>query len=262
MHSFVAYIDESGDDGLSKFRGGSQGGGASNFLAICACLLRMSNDLEAVQWRDEIRTGSGRSAKGKSIHFADFNHSQKRFACQILAQKPIRFTAAISHKPSIPSGHFKTKNSLYFYLTRYVIERISWFCRDMRPSVQEGDGRVKIVFSRRGGMSYEAFRSYLVLLKSDVENTVHWPVIDIDAIDAQDHSRRAGLQLADCGARAIAEGFEPDRYGNIESQYLELLLPRIYQRNGNFLSYGVKFLPNPTDIPFSPAQAKSLSLLK
>lgn len=88
-------------------------------------------------------------------------------------------------------------------MTRYVIERISWFCRDQRPHAREGDGRVKITFSRRGGLSYDGFKKYLLKLKNDSETTIYRPVVDIDGIDAQDHSHVAALQIADCGARAI-----------------------------------------------------------
>ena len=113
MHSFIAYIDESGDDGLGKFRQLGDGGGASQFLTICACILRATNDLESVVWRDEIRDGTGKKTKGRAIHFARFNHSQKRFACQCIAKRPLRFTSAISYKCNIPDG-------LYAKKTRYT----------------------------------------------------------------------------------------------------------------------------------------------
>ena len=48
MHSYIAYIDESGDDGLQRFREPGRQGGASKWLAISACILRATNDLEAV----------------------------------------------------------------------------------------------------------------------------------------------------------------------------------------------------------------------
>ncbi|MCP1337454.1 DUF3800 domain-containing protein [Futiania mangrovi] len=262
MHSFIAFIDESGDDGLRNFRRPGVAGGASTFLTICACLIRATNDVETVQWRDEIKEGSGKRSKGRDIHFADFNHAQKRFACQKIQSLPLRYIAAISHKPSIPEGTYNTKNALYFYMTRYVIERISWFCRDMRPTVREGDGRVKIVFSRRGGMSYEDFKKYLEILKQSPQNSIHWPVIDIESIKAEDHSRVAGLQLADCGASAFSCALEPDTFGNVESQYLAILKRNIYSKNGNFLSYGFKLFPNFQGIDLSEDQICSINLLR
>lgn len=248
MHSFIAYIDESGDDGFGNYRGGASGG-ASHWLGISALLVRASRGLETVTWRDEIKTTTRQSTKGRSIHFKDFNHSQKKAACQIISQKPCRFASAIAYKPSMDPNNFLSKNQLYFYITRYVIERVSWFCRDMRPEVPEGNGKVKIIFSRRGGMSYDDFKRYLSDLKSSTKaNTIHWPVIDIDGIEAKDHSRDAGLQIADCMASATAWSLEPDKFGNTEMQYLQALKPNIYHRKDNILSYGLKLLPNKHDI--------------
>jgi hypothetical protein len=263
-HSFVAYIDESGDDGIGNFREPGKVGGASHWLVVSACLFRGAFDLDAVKWRDEIsslvRQCAGRkvnanntSAQGKSqrdVHFKKLNHAQRTAACQCLAQKPIRSISILSNKRTAPSGVFTQKNQLYFYTTRYLIERISWLCRDMRPRVPEGDGRVKITFSRRGGMSYEGFRDYLLRLKTSSDNDVniHWPVIDIDGIEAKDHSSRASLQLADIVASAFACGIEPDMFGNCERRYAEELKRIVYERKGNYLSYGLKMLPKHTDI--------------
>jgi len=268
-HSFVAFIDESGDDGIGNFRESGKGGGSSHWLVVSACLFRRSLDLDAVKWRDEIsslvhqcagqkRDVNGTLSKTRDVHFKKLNHAQRTAACQCLSQKPIRAISILSNKRTAPPGVFTKKNQLYFYTTRYLIERISWLCRDMRPRVPEGDGRVKITFSRRGGMSYDGFRDYLMHLKSssDSEVNIHWPVIDVDGIEAIDHSRRASLQLADIVASAFACGIEPDMFGNCERRYAEELKRVVYERKGNYLSYGLKLLPKHTDIDLTNDQMK------
>lgn len=265
-HSFIAYIDESGDDGLDNFRqpkrrGGEGRGGASTWLVISARLLRFSFDLRAVGWRDEI-IGSMPERKSHDLHFANLNHAQKVLVCQCLVQKPIRAISILSNKMTIPAGVYKNKNQLYFYLTRYLIERVSWICRDYRRLVREGDGRVQIIFSRRGGMSYPDFRDYLMRLQTDAAVQIHWPVIDIEGIRALDHSARAGLQLADSIASAFAAGVEPNRYGNCEARYAEILKPRVYCRNKNYLSYGVKLVPRLEEMELSAEQDRFLSLFR
>jgi hypothetical protein len=221
-------------------------------------MMRKSNELETVKWRDELKSGSGKKGKGRQIHFHELSHAQKKFVSTEIARKPIRYTAVLTNKKDdIRVGVYREKNQLYFYMTRYVIERISWFCRDMRPKVPEGDGRVKITFSRRGGLSYDGFKEYLHHLRT-IDTRIHWPVIDIDGIDAQDHSRVAALQIADCGARAITEAFEPDSFGNIEPTYLHALSDVIYCRGQNYLSYGLKNLPGWDKATLTTEQAKAL----
>ena len=260
-HSYIAYVDESGDDGLDKFREPGADGGASVWLAITACIIRASRDLGAVGWRDEIASNLP-NKKSRDIHFQNMNHSQRMMAAKSLSDKQLRLTHVISNKTTIPEGVYREKNQLYFYLTRYLIERLSWLCRDLRPRVPEGDGRVKIVFSRRGKMSYGDFRDYLERLKAGDETTVHWPVIDIEGVEAQDHSRRAGLQLADIGASAFAAGLEMDKYGNCEPRYAEILKPKVYQRNGNYLSYGLKLVPGLDRLELSREQSRLIHIYR
>lgn len=254
-HSFNIYIDESGDDGMAKFRAPGSGGGSSHWLVIGACIVRTSRDLELVALRDNIKNECRPNAKGRAIHFKDMNHSQKRRACQIIAGKPLRFSCVLGLKNTPDAAVFTDKNQLYFYLTRYLIERISWFCRDHRTQVREGDGRARITFSRRGGLNYDSFASYLRRLRDHEDTSVHWPVIDIEAVQAQDHSRLAGLQIADCGTSAIAAAIEQDQYGNIENSYLREIAGNIYNRTGNYLSYGLKLLPQIDDAGLNSAQA-------
>ena len=245
-HTYLAYIDESGDDGLSgQFREVGGRGGSSRWLVISACIFRASHGLEAVKWRDEISARMP-ERRTRELHFAKLNHGQKLAAAQVLAEKPVRLVSIIASKEAIDRSNFTAKNQLYFYMTRHLIERVSWVCRDNRPNAPEGDGRVAITFSRRGGMQYDSFRDYLRRLKSTESGDVriHWPVIDIEAVKAADHSASASLQLADVVASSFAFGFEPDPYGNCEPRYSEILKPITYNRSKNYLSYGVKLLPN------------------
>ena len=262
-HSFHIYIDESGDDGLAKFRVPRQpGGGSSHWLVIGACVVRASRDLELVAIRDQIRSECTPSTKQRDIHFKKFGHNQKRHACNILSGSPIRFSCVLGLKNTPSAAAFRDKNQSYFYLTRYLIERTSWLCRDYRHIVKEGDGRAKITFSRRGGMNYETFQNYLTHLRDRDDTTVHWPAIDIDAVSTQDHSRMAALQLADFGTSAIAAAIEPDAFGNVEPSYMQALKNNIYNRKGNFLSYGLKFLPEFSSAGLSKDQAAAFQTFR
>ena len=64
---------------------------------------------------------------------------------------------------------------------------------------------MKIIFARRGGLSTDDFKNYLRLLKDADDPTIniHWPVIDIDGIEAHDQPARFGLQLADIAVSGL-----------------------------------------------------------
>lgn len=68
-HSYNVYIDESGDDGMDKFRRPGSGGGASNWLIIGACIVRASRDLELVALRDRIKEDCRPKSQKRDIHF-------------------------------------------------------------------------------------------------------------------------------------------------------------------------------------------------
>ena len=82
-------------------------------------------------------------------------------------ESPERTISVLIHKPSIkePEKFQSEKFPLYRYATRYLLERVSWFCRDQRIE-GEGDCRADLIFSNRSIMSYEDLRSYLRLLKN------------------------------------------------------------------------------------------------
>lgn len=245
-HSFIAYVDESGDEGLTgKFRVPGRGGGSSHWLTLGATLWRNSRDLDAVRWAKSIIEQLPEARRRRPLHFMDLDHAQRVMAISTLAGEPFRSISIIANKPVIPQGIYTERSQLYHYLCRYLIERISWLCRDLRPSVPEGDGRVKIVFSRRRSMNYDDFQSYMLKLKDmdDPEIRIHWPVIDIDGIEAQDHGARFGLQLADLVTSGITAALEPDFYGNVEPRFARMLKPHVYHRGKNYLSYGAKLVP-------------------
>ena len=92
--------------------------------------------------------------------------------------------------------------------------------------------------------------------KNDLDIQIHWPVIDIEAIQALDQSESRGLQLADLAISGLTTALEPDYYGNCESRFAQMLKPNIYNRNGNFYSYGAKMIPPFDRVPPTPHLAE------
>lgn len=246
VYSFIAYIDESGDDGLiGRFRQPGVGGGPSHWFAIGATVWRLSLDLDMVKCAKEIIQRLPERKRGKPLHFTELDHTQRVMATAQLVNKPFRMSGIFAYKPMITDGTYINKNQLYHYMARYLIERLSWLCRDHRKYVPEGDGRLKIIFSRRGGMDYVDFQQYLHLLKktNNQDVNIHWPVIDIDGVEAQDNGQKYGLQIVDIAIGGLRSALEPDLYGNVEPRFAEMLKFHVYNRSKNYLSYGAKLVP-------------------
>jgi len=251
---YVIYIDEAGDDGLGKLRN-ANGSGQSRWFAIGACCVRYSNDQNLVKWRDEIANNFA-NRQSRDIHFKHLKHDQRRYACRILGRKPVRIAAAISNKVTLldlPPDRlqtYKRKNHLHNYLTRWLLERISAALK--QDSIKYGltNSSAKIIFSRRGGMNYTEFREYLTLIKENKEvinspGKIDWDVIDPDNIQAMDHDKRAGLQLADIATSAIFKAVEPNRFEVCESSYANELRNVIFKHpvNKSALDYGIIHIP-------------------
>ena len=98
-------------------------------------------------------------------------------------------------------------------------------------------------------MDYDDFRRYLRHLRSIQDGRgaaypVRWDHVHLDLILAEDHSRMAGLQLADIAASAFFQAVEPNFYGHTEPRYALALSPRVLHAiGGPKLRYGVKPVP-------------------
>lgn len=211
-HSFVVYIDESGDEG---FVFNADGGGSSRWFVLSAAVIRKKNDLQMV-------------------------------SCLKL---PIRTVNVLVYKPLIAEPEiFQTiKYRLYRYATRMLLERVSWLCRDQRQ-VGEGDGFAEVIFSNRSNMSYDDIRKYLRLLLEQSENNpqqvqIDRTVIDPDRIASMEHSKLAGLQVADAVASGLHFAVRLNRYGETETAYLPHLTKSLYRRQKIVLGYGIKLWP-------------------
>ena len=160
----------------------------------------------------------------RDLHFRALNHSQRIAACKVLADKALSICVIASNKVTILDSDkldvFKRKGYLYNYLVQYLLERITVAC------AIEGKGRggakLRVIFSRRAGTDYQSMKAYLQYLKGGWEvkpafRQPVWSVFDPKDISVENHSVRAGLQLADVATSATATALEPDGFGNIRA---------------------------------------------
>lgn len=238
--SFIAYVDESGDEG---FRFGK---GSSDWFVISAVVTRYATDLATVKLVDVVRNQLGKPPK-IPLHFRDLRHEHRLPFVDLVAKADLRAITVLTHKPSLKEPEkFQERNRLYFYATRYLLERLSWYCRDNRPSHDAGDGSVEIVFSNRSGMSYDEMREYFSHLRDNtgyIDVRIDWSAVKPEQIRSATAGKYMGLQVADAVASSLYYAVQPSQYGFTEDRYARTLKPVTYYRSAKYVGYGLKFWP-------------------
>ena len=248
LRQYTVYIDEAGDEGFGKLSAGPVGG-QSKWLLLGACIVSRENDLKMPAWRDAILSKFPKR-QTRELHFRNLKHEQKIVVCQEIATLPVGACVTLSHKMTLPGSQwdktFQQKGYLYNYLLRWLLERVTEICK---RDAGDATCSVKVVFSRRGNTDYQIMKNYMTLMRDGREvmpqmRTIAWDVLDIDRIVVENHSKWAGLQIADCITSAFFNAVEPNVYGNYESSYAKLLKPRMIKTAfGRFLNCGITPVP-------------------
>lgn len=242
--SFRVYIDESGDEGFAFH---PEGTGSSRWLVISAVVTKSDTDLATVKLLDGVRKKLGRPAR-QPLHFRELKHEQRVPYVRDIGQADLTTISVLVHKPSLrdPAPFQAEPYRLYRYATRYLLERVSWYCRDHRtPGV--GDGQADVIFSNRDRMSYDDLRDYLRRLRAappTEEVRIDWSVISPEQVRAVNHDQLMGLQIADAVASGLFFAVNVNRYSEVEEKYAELLAATFYRHGGKTLGYGLKFAPD------------------
>lgn len=256
-YSYVAYIDESGDDGLARVRP-IDANGASEWLIVSAVVIRAEREHETMKWvRNMVANLTGHQRKG--IHFSHLSPPKREYVCRELAKLPVRCFVVASNKKNMRgytnpnAAKIPSRNWFYCWMTRILLERVTFFAE--WQSVQDhGEPRkIKIEYSERGGMSYTQMTAYYQWLQSKTPGAqfipwgdLRYSVLDYDLFKVFNHTERAGLQLADIVAGSFYKGCDIHMIGACDPTFAKLLRPRmaVSPDQGNLIAgYGVKLLP-------------------
>lgn len=249
MAHFTAYIDEAGDEGFGQLRVPEERGGQSTWLMIGGFILRTDNDHRVPGWKRELRDKFPEKRR-PDLHWQNLNHDQRVVTSEFLASFPINVALTLSHKVTIPGSRyaatFKRPQYLYNYLVRWLLERLIDGCRRSAPSEKN---TLRVVFSKRGGTDYDTMRDYLrMLAKGDdlfkAPRTTDWSILDIDGIEVEAHSAKAGLQIADLCVGPFFSALEPNRFNNYETRYGEALAPRLLRARNLIQNVGLTVVPS------------------
>jgi hypothetical protein len=246
----IAYVDEAGDEGLGKLKA-DQPGGQSRWLLLGAAIMRGADDAGLPKSRDKILARFPKMQR-RDLHFRDLKHEQKVVVSQEIAKLPIKACVTLSHKITLLGSRweakFKEQGHYYNFMTRWLLERVTAHCavEARREGIQ---GRLKVVFSRRRGTDYESMAEYMRFMRDGKEKitpvrSIDWSVFDPADIAVENHSVRAGLQIADAVTSAFFQAVEPNVYGNYEPRYADALRDIVIRKRSSALNSGVTPVPS------------------
>lgn len=247
---FHAYIDEAGDEGFGKLRSPGSSG-QSRWLCLGAAVVRKENDVLLPAWRNEICEQLP-SKRKKELHFRELQHEQKILACDFLSKKRLGICVIASKKETILDSPkkevFKQKGHLYNYLVRFLLERVTSACSNFSERSGRNGAELHVTFSRRSGTDYQSMKEYLTLMRDGKEiirpiRSINWSVLSPDNISVENHSKRAGLQIADVVTSATYAALEPNYYGYTEPRYSLLLKNRYLTDSHGTLNCGLTLIP-------------------
>lgn len=228
--SYVAYIEEAGDEGLGR---------GSRWFIVGAVIVEESKDLTVSHCIDHIKHELGLELSAP-VHWRNIKHpSMRRWIIDCLRKEDFTISYVIcdTYDDTIKASTLKGNGRLYAYVIRYLMERISWFGHDRGQPVD-------LVFANRSNVSYDELKDYLNRIQKDSSCQIKSGVIDVSRMQCKAVEQVKLLQVSDICNGACFNALEYDRFGYYDERYLLGLWDKIYRRNGNLFSYGMKFLPS------------------
>lgn len=246
MAGFTAYIDESGCDGFN-FDGGSTG-----FLVLGALICRTANLGQYQDATAEIRKAVRKKDGWIFPSFKKLNTApgQRWAIAKYLSATKCQVVAVAVHKPALTEqGWQQNKDDLYFQASKFLLERISWACRDTHNvGPAQPDGKVEIIFCKRGGLRYEDLVTYMNRLREDPKKyatKADWNHLDPGLVRDEPHDNDNPAHLAvDHFASALGCAIEEKDHGMFDDRYIRLWADRFYRSNGRVVGNGLKVWPN------------------
>lgn len=259
-YSYVAYIDEAGDPGLTKVAPRTPGG-SSEWIIVAAALIPAELEDEVGPWIADLMAKMN-SHQLRDLHFQKLREDRKALACSFLAEKNIKLFAVVSNKQNMQGWQnpkaAKTPSDNWFYcwLTRILLERVTDAVYAASMARYGESRKVKLEYSERGGLRYSQMRAYYEWLKVKSASgkvalfvpfgDFQYSVLHPDLMRVYNHAERDGLKLPDIVASAFFKAVDVHQTKACDSTFAKLLTPRMARAPGTDLiaGYGVKLLPN------------------
>lgn len=264
-YRYILYIDEAGDDGLTKVRP-IDPNGASEWLILSGYLIRAENEENCREWLDGISADI--QCQSTVIHFRKLSPAKGARAAELLATHPARAFVVASNKKNMrgykneKAAQAGGKQWFYNWLIRVLLERVTSFCLRDCENELGNENKIKILFSRRGGHSYgqtKAYFEWLRLQSNPVlrKRQVDFRFISYQLIDYVPHYCDPGLQCSDIIASAVFRAINTESKNR--SIDAAMKLSPILARNSvnEIRDFGLVLQPtNPNDLTLTEEQAE------
>jgi hypothetical protein len=249
-YDYVAYIDESGDPGLSRVKPRTPNG-ASEWFVLSGVLVPAELEHEVEGWVGDMMSAMN-SHQLTDIHFSKLTDNRKALLC---ANKQ-NMQGYKNPLPEKMTALLPQDNWFYCWMTRVLLERITDYVAVNSLKKRGEVGRVKLEFSERGGLRYSQMKAYyeFINIKSAggrVPLFLPWGFVDFrtlhpDIMHVYSHRTRPGLKLPDITASAFFRAVDIHDTRDLNPSFAKLLKPRVAADpvNKMLAGYGVKLMPN------------------
>ena len=259
-YDYVAYVDEAGDPGLKNLRP-TVSTGSSEWFVLSAVVVSKKHEMAVRDWVAAMIAASGRTQR-TDLHFRNLHDSHKALVCSMLANNLARCFAVCSHKHSLlnwphnPSlREMRNQDWFYSFMTRYLLERVTYFVAEHSLAKFGSVKRVKIVFSERGGLNVGQMTAYYDKLRHQsrsgrmvlTRGNLVWDTFHPLLLRRANTKASAGLQLADIVASSFFQAC--DQYNTLDCNpsFAHLLRPRMARAPdkpiGKIAGFGLKIAP-------------------
>ena len=221
------HVDETGDRGF--------GAKSSPYFCLAACAFRHSNAQMIVRAMEALNLVLRRPLR-QPMHAVDHlkTHDKLMEAVEHLARLPVRVFFVVLPKDSTPSSAAMRSDDVHVYnfLARVLLERMSWFAKDVGLVAHP-------VFAAVARMPRRSLDDYISKLRLR-DTAIEWPWLHLP-VEVDQARNRVGMQWADIAGRAMLKATTPGASPphRIEPAYLEALAPVIWRRR-RMETYGIK----------------------
>lgn len=251
-YDYVLFIDEAGDDGLKRVMPIDKDG-SSEWLVLSSLLVRAEDEGRCREWLDSIRTDIDALQSGV-LHFRKLSPSKKIRAAEMLSELPVRCFTVCSNKKNMRgynnprAAQAGSKQWFYNWVVRVLMERATTFCLNNSMRRFGRPGKMKVLFSSRGGHSYGQTKAYWEKLRVGGRplldrHQIRFEVLSYRLVDYVPHYLHAGLQLADLSASAFYQAVDTNST-KWAIDYAKMLTPIVARANGSFADMGIVLQPH------------------